>query len=65
MPQRPFFIIFHILCWIRNIFVKDCQGALTRLSGHAMLVLTNQYLMEHYIPCFTLLPRCRSLRQKG
>ena len=41
MPQRPFYHIFHILCWIRNIFVKDCQGALTRLSGHAMLVLTN------------------------
>ncbi len=54
MPQRPFYRIFHILCWIRNIFVKDCQGTLTRPSGHAMLALTNQYLMEHYILCFTM-----------
>lgn len=54
MLQRPFYRIFHILCWIRNIFVKDCQGALTRPSGHAMLALTNQYLMEHYILCFTM-----------
>ena len=54
MQQCPFCHTFHILCWIRNIFVKDCQGALTRLSGHAMLVLTNQYLMEHYMLCFTM-----------
>lgn len=61
MLQRSFYRIFHILCWIRNIFVKDCQGALTRLSGHAMLALTNQYLMGHYILCFTM----PQLRQKG
>ena len=61
MPQRPFYYIFHILCWIRNIFVKGCQGTLTRPSGHVMLVLTNQYLMGHYILCFAM----PQLRQKG
>lgn len=54
MLQRSFYRIFHILCWIRNIFVKDYQDTLTRPSGHAMLALTNQYLMEHYILCFTM-----------
>ena len=61
MLQRSFYRIFHILCWIRNIFVKDCQGALTRLSGHAMLVLTNQYFMGYHILCFAM----PQLRQKG
>ena len=61
MLQRPFYHVFHILCWIRNIFVKDCQGALTRPSGHVMLVLTNQYLMGHHILCFAM----PQLRQKG
>lgn len=61
MLQRPFYHVFHILCWIRNIFVKDCQGTLTRPSGHVMLVLTNQYFMGHHILCFAM----PQLRQKG
>lgn len=61
MQQCPFYHTSHILCLIRNIFVKDCQGALTTPSGHVMLVLTNQYFIGHYIHCFTM----PQLRQKG